>query len=389
MDPAEAAAAYLTSVFERMGVPCRVSNTPEKGKHVVATADIPAQSDLFEEAPIVSWPAQSYVEIGIPFCSHCLRQQRKIDATRGSRGRGTWSTCNGCGSFFCSDICESSSRTAHRILCCVLKELREEKVNANLCTDSVDDTRYKPITKESLARCVAWIVSRIATSIQQQKFSGKVLGEHHNENGESIARQLFHIATAPFNRLIDVPRGTEFADVDAAAWYRTVDELLREPCRAALLGAAAQPSADGDVWAEEIVDALLRHDTLESLLGQMTLNAQALNSFLLFSPSSGGAPSSATPPAEWVLKGGGVYTLQSAFNHSCRPNVIVSAMDGTHDITLRTLRPVKNGEELTITYIPLKDTTREKRHALLRGYFFTCHCPLCKEEETATDASNA
>ncbi|EAN86579.1 hypothetical protein C3747_21g332 [Trypanosoma cruzi] len=377
MDPVGEAVLYLTRTFEKMSVPCRVHNTSEKGKHVIATAEIPAQSDLFEEAPIVSWPAQGYVALDIPFCSHCLRQQANSDAAN-TQNDSLWRTCDGCGSYFCSDNCEFSSKMAHHILCGALRQLREEEDVGSFDTDA--GKRFDlTITKESLARCVAWVVARIATSIKQQRFSGEFLERHHTENEESISRQLFHIACAPFNRLIDAPKGTEFGDVDALSWYRTVDRLLREPCRIALLEATLPPRSENDAWALEIVDALLRHDTLETFLGQMSLNSQAINGFIVQS-SSGEKAFSAIPLVEWVLKGGAVYALQSAFNHSCDPNVSVSNVDGTHDITLRTLRPVKSGEELTITYIPLENTTPEQRNEKLKGYFFTCRCLRCQEE---------
>ncbi|RNF01939.1 hypothetical protein TraAM80_06743 [Trypanosoma rangeli] len=377
MDTAEAAALHLTAIFEKMEVPCRVQNTSEKGKHVVATADIPAQRDIFEEVPIVSWPAQGYVALGIPFCTHCLRQRANTAATQ-KQDDSTWHTCDGCGSYFCSTKCESAGKLAHRILCGALRLLREEE-HVELPDAEAGGSSSRPITKESLARCVAWVVARIAASIKQQQFSGVLLETQHTEHADSVARQLFHLACAPFNRLIDAPKGTEFSDVDAASWYGAVDRLLRGPCHAVLLEAISPPQSESAAWAQEIVDALLRHDTLETFLGQMSLNSQAINGFIVYSSPAAAGAASAAPSVEWVLKGGGVYTLQSAFNHSCDPNLAVSTVDGTHEIRLRTLRPVQSGEELTITYIPLENTTTEQRHAMLKGYFFTCRCHRCQE----------
>lgn len=378
MDVAEEAALYLTNVFEKMGVPCKVNFTSEKGKHVLATADIPAQKDLFEESPIVSWPTQEYVALGVPFCSYCLRQQGRSDAT--TNGDDTmWRVCDGCGVLFCSTDCESSSKVLHGILCSSLHELRGGK-DSGCPGGDASDISHRPITEESLARCVAWVVARIANSIKQQQLSGELMETNHAQHANSITRQLFHLACAPFNRLIDAPKDTEFCDVDATALYRTVDRLLREPCRNALLEATSAPRSINEDWALEIVDALLRHDTLETFLGQLTLNSQAINGFIVCCPLSEGV-STTIPPVEWVLKGGGVYALQSAFNHSCDPNTVVSTVEGTHDIVIRTLRPVKKGEELTITYIPLENTTFEQRKAKLEGYFFTCECHRCESEK--------
>ncbi|CBH13275.1 hypothetical protein, conserved [Trypanosoma brucei gambiense DAL972] len=369
MDPSQEGAEYLTAVFAKLGVPCRVANTVEKGKHILATADMPAQYSVFEEAPVVSWPSQGYLTLGVPFCLFCLRQRNNADIA--DEGEHNWNSCAGCGSLFCSESCLASAEMPHRVLCGVLQELRKRE-----CTDGC----CRPITKESLANCVAWVVGRIAGAIKQRQFSGKLLEENHRENANSISRQLFHVVTAPFNRFLDAPKNAEFADVDANSWYEEINKLLREPCRAVLLQSAAAPPSIGADWALEIVDGLLRHDTLERFLGILTLNSQGLNGFVAV-PGAAGDMDSPSLPITWVLKGGGIYSLQSAFNHSCVPNVAVLAEGGTHDITLRTLRAIKNGEELTITYIPVENTTRAERQMKLEGYFFTCRCPLCEEEK--------
>ena len=71
-------------------------------------------------------------------------------------------------------------------------------------------------------------------------------------------------------------------------------------------------------------------------------------------------------------------------NHSCLPNCKVSAVaeaaQGT-TVTVRALRAVAAGEELSITYIGLNQGVRERRKLLKKGYGFRCSCKRCAEEE--------
>jgi hypothetical protein len=72
----------------------------------------------------------------------------------------------------------------------------------------------------------------------------------------------------------------------------------------------------------------------------------------------------------------GLWVLPSFFNHSCVPNCDYPIWDGY--MTIRTLRDVKKGEELTLCYSLEPDCKdRWKAH---KGNGFTCHCPLCDEE---------
>lgn len=70
----------------------------------------------------------------------------------------------------------------------------------------------------------------------------------------------------------------------------------------------------------------------------------------------------------------GIYPVISYFNHSCTPNCETEEVDCRYKI--RTVVDVKEGEELTISYITL-DTTNERRKFQLDKVFnFTC---VCKE----------
>ncbi|KAJ3228285.1 SET and MYND domain-containing protein 4 [Clydaea vesicula] len=75
-----------------------------------------------------------------------------------------------------------------------------------------------------------------------------------------------------------------------------------------------------------------------------------------------------------------LYTYGSFFQHSCDPNVfyLFDKMKPTR-ITFRTLKKVLKGEELNISYGPLKfqDCTSSRQKETLEKWGFCCKCKAC------------
>jgi hypothetical protein len=95
-----------------------------------------------------------------------------------------------------------------------------------------------------------------------------------------------------------------------------------------------------------------------------------------------------SPPTQ----GTGFFALQSCVNHSCEPNTATEALS-TGEVALIAVRPIKAGEEITISYLDEggddEDEGEEggsagwslkKRQAALKDYGFTCTCPRCTRE---------
>ncbi|GAB5358103.1 hypothetical protein AAMO2058_000429900 [Amorphochlora amoebiformis] len=66
----------------------------------------------------------------------------------------------------------------------------------------------------------------------------------------------------------------------------------------------------------------------------------------------------------------GVYSVLSMINHSCSPNAIVMFRNKTGQ--LRTVKSIKKGEEICVSYLDLISTPRERRRNLLE-----CQCSRC------------
>mmetsp|Transcript_167725 Transcript_167725/g.533300 ORF Transcript_167725/g.533300 Transcript_167725/m.533300 type:complete len:504 (+) Transcript_167725:22-1533(+) len=76
---------------------------------------------------------------------------------------------------------------------------------------------------------------------------------------------------------------------------------------------------------------------------------------------------------------GAVYSLISRFNHSCRPNVS-KHFDTEERLSLRTLREVSEGEELSFSYMRYSDLLRctaYRQKTLKAGWGFECNCRRC------------
>ncbi|KAK1990854.1 SET domain-containing protein [Colletotrichum falcatum] len=84
----------------------------------------------------------------------------------------------------------------------------------------------------------------------------------------------------------------------------------------------------------------------------------------------------------------GNYPEVSRYNHDCRPNVAFRiGADLRHRTTV--VRPVKAGEELTITYLDPLGTRAVRQHRARRAWGFECGCSQCglaKKQAAASDA---
>ncbi|KAI1652353.1 SET domain-containing protein [Daldinia loculata] len=82
----------------------------------------------------------------------------------------------------------------------------------------------------------------------------------------------------------------------------------------------------------------------------------------------------------------GVFVKASRFNHSCDPNCWYTTTSWTGHFICTPMRPIKEGEEITISYIP-NQATREIRQALLRkSWKFICTCNRCEGWDLEYDA---
>lgn len=72
----------------------------------------------------------------------------------------------------------------------------------------------------------------------------------------------------------------------------------------------------------------------------------------------------------------GIWTKFSLMNHSCLINTLKFTIGNF--LFVVASKPIKNGEELFTSYIPLEAPLEEKKK-LLKFAEFECHCELCEK----------
>ncbi|KAK7460841.1 hypothetical protein VKT23_008770 [Stygiomarasmius scandens] len=117
------------------------------------------------------------------------------------------------------------------------------------------------------------------------------------------------------------------------------------------------------------------------LFGISMTNSFALGDY--YEPEIPGYPEVAT-------RYSGTCNEISRVNHSCRPNTQGDWDSPTFSFQLRASKPIKKGEEITLTYISdrVVEPTSERQRQLA-SYGFTCTCEACSNPEISDPRSNA
>ena len=82
--------------------------------------------------------------------------------------------------------------------------------------------------------------------------------------------------------------------------------------------------------------------------------------------------------------GTGLYSLACMMNHSCEPNIRVLYPEdgkGRGEARMVAMRPIKEGDELQISYIEESWPRSRRQEELEKGYGFTCVCSKCRRQE--------
>ncbi|GMF15746.1 unnamed protein product [Phytophthora lilii] len=72
----------------------------------------------------------------------------------------------------------------------------------------------------------------------------------------------------------------------------------------------------------------------------------------------------------------GLFPDGALFNHDCDPNCVVSFKG--REMRVHVVKDVEVGEELTVSYVELLQSTTSRRKELKESYFFDCTCERCE-----------
>ena len=75
-----------------------------------------------------------------------------------------------------------------------------------------------------------------------------------------------------------------------------------------------------------------------------------------------------------------MFPHAARFNHSCNPNACFSWNSAIGKETIHSMRDIKAGEEITISYVDMEHDKRLRAWEL-RHYGFVCDCAACGDED--------
>ncbi|ESZ94009.1 hypothetical protein SBOR_5587 [Sclerotinia borealis F-4128] len=84
---------------------------------------------------------------------------------------------------------------------------------------------------------------------------------------------------------------------------------------------------------------------------------------------------------------GGIYPTICLINHECTPNANQSWNQNLNRETIHAIRPIKAGEEITISYDTGNETSTRQAH-LKSSFGFNCTCTLCSFPQLDIQASD-
>ncbi|KAJ1877252.1 hypothetical protein LPJ57_004046 [Coemansia sp. RSA 486] len=307
-----------------------------KGKGVFACKDFGRGVNVFEETPFAWYPrwdtvSRSYHTNSDDECQLCARSVER--GRSGSRSLMRPVRCSHCTAWYCSNLCKKEADARFHTLEC---------------------SKHNPHYAQLAQKCRDWdwgAPMGAARAIERVLMEF----EHSLERGKLAWQSIKAFATVRADVMDKKRKGASWFmfEQDYEHKWTTTFELMK----AALYPPPSECGlAQFDRIPKKILNEMFSYSEWLALIGKYSLNDQ----------------------------NGGFYLLQSCFNHNCDPNCVVThPNDGKYRAIIQTLRPIKAGEEMTITYVNPRDNLAARQSALREWYMFECSCDRCRKESEA------
>ncbi|KAJ1941437.1 hypothetical protein GGF37_003553 [Kickxella alabastrina] len=311
-----------------------------KGKGVFAVGDFAEKTQVFEETPFAWYPrwdtvSNTYHTKGNDECQLCARTIHRSGYSARDLLRPV--KCNRCSAWFCSNVCRKEADARfHQIEC------------------AKSNPHFAPLAQACLEwswgapMAAARAIERVLLEFEQSAERGKLAWE-----------SIKAFATVRADVMDKRRKGASWFlyEQDYEHKWATTHELMKRAL-------CPPPDACGltqfDRIPKKIFNEMFSYNEWLGLIGKYSLNDQ----------------------------NGGFYLLQSCFNHSCDPNcVVMHPNDGMYRAIIKTLRPIKAGEEMLISYVNPRDNLAARQQALREWYMFDCNCGRCQKEVAAVAGS--
>ncbi|RUP43210.1 hypothetical protein BC936DRAFT_137470 [Jimgerdemannia flammicorona] len=330
----------------------RIDELPEgvtdDGKQIirrglVATRDFDEGEVIYTEIPVVS--ALEPALEGQDFCNFCLKQIPASESTV---------TCSiGCEKVvYCSTDCEKKAVAQYHQYLCTSSLSLSSKEHEFATYATKNNVKYPGMIARFLATMVYEETTKVPT------------GRDDEYNTWDHIERL---------RFLEVnPGPTEALEI----------KLLKE-----LLG----PKVPG-------IDEFVTEERYLTLKGKLQYNAYGVETVAEGEKTVPKSPEQhrnarSTSPAH-PLTGAALYRATSYLAHSCEPNTAVSFPRRTQELALVATRPIKQGEELTTSYVQVDSDGEpvrghvERKKELADAFRFKCACKRCEREEAAAASSD-
>ncbi|KAM9992673.1 hypothetical protein ACTFIY_010111 [Dictyostelium cf. discoideum] len=315
--------------------PIHVYSHPINGRYLVATKDLDEQTVILRDLPY-TWAVDHATCDSV--CQHCFLEvplNQQILPT-------DFYMCEGCQRVgYCSASCRCIDYSQHRFECQIFKEL--------------DTEEYSPFLMSEIKLLVRTLSRKwLEDSITQT--AGIDI------NDETIKKQNTYNQYKNPQSLIPQDNGLRYNDyAELVSNVENYNESLKESLSYWICKYVVKLSAKlGKIEDEfDLLNILLRN---------------RCNAFYIQGrPRDGSSGES---------RGCGVYVRNSFFNHSCDPNVNYWVVNNTLEVECTLLKSVKEGDELTISYIDTSGLLNKRREKLKEGYLFNCLCIKCVADES-------
>eukprot|EP01102_Stenamoeba_stenopodia_P004764 TRINITY_DN1511_c0_g1_i1.p1 TRINITY_DN1511_c0_g1~~TRINITY_DN1511_c0_g1_i1.p1 ORF type:complete len:466 (-),score=157.01 TRINITY_DN1511_c0_g1_i1:1058-2407(-) len=350
---------YFRSWYSRLGA-VEVAYLPSKGRSLVASKDLDTGDTLLKCFPY-TWAADEKFKTII--CRYCLIEkivdEENPFATSCSQCNQAW---------YCSESCMVSDAPLHKGYECLMLaswELDPQVYETDVITEmklllrTVSIKHFEKRLEEAKAKQARERAAAKAKKLQEEQPKRELAADEEEvevevevtdsdedepkeEEEESITSEP-EINFPEYDILISRPYDFP-ADTIEGLKFWICDYLSR-------LG----------IW-------LGLEETPDSLLEMLIRNR--LNSFSIWNDPS------------MRQRGIGVYVSPSFMNHDCNPNVNLKRYS-TSLLEFCAARPIKKGEEITISYVDTSEELDVRRQKLRSTYLFLCRCQRCIDEETA------
>ncbi|XP_063441122.1 uncharacterized protein LOC134721815 [Mytilus trossulus] len=356
------------------------------GKAVFAVKDIKAGDIVFSDAPIVTTPyvADDKKQV-VKGCNHCgtsLMTARdyfkekldNMDATAKEVVENNWPVtkpvvCSECKLVtYCSNICKNTAWERHHELLCpsrskATKKLYDIDQNKGWGTD-VDGTWKELWSGHFSAYILAKIWANIAADVKLWM----------KQDGKDVPEMMHWAkAKAPFRKFIAFGVGSAAKDMPYV--LKIMNDIFRD-CgdgikmditEQELNGRYYQAACNLQIYSDPVTPYHKFYDNLSNFNPE---DPKAL-SILKYLDDK-------IPSASFS----GMFPLHACLNHSCMNNVEVSdgEVNGVPGVSVRAKTDIKEGEELTTTYIDTTMPRRLRRAWMYKSFNFWCQCPRCQFE---------